>query len=192
MVQQFLYNQKLFWMIIEPQHDKTNKMSVCLAKTRISLGIRPVWSESSLCTPWVAKNPSFLYADSEDSNQTGRMPRLIWVFAGCTAILFVLSCRSLYVLNGSVLESTIFTLWISCITVEFVFKRLSSEGLLWTHESSPLFTNILHHSFAPISVFPQMWWGGGGIPWGLDSQNKPCPQEFERALGQGWDLRCLS
>ena len=29
----------------EPRHDKTNKMSVCPAKTKISLGIRPVWSE---------------------------------------------------------------------------------------------------------------------------------------------------
>ena len=32
----------------EPQHDKTNKMNVRPAKTQISLGIRPVWSESSL------------------------------------------------------------------------------------------------------------------------------------------------
>ena len=32
----------------EPEHDKTNKMSVRPAKTQISLGIRPVWSESSL------------------------------------------------------------------------------------------------------------------------------------------------
>ena len=30
---------------------------------------------------------------SEDSDQTGRMPRLIWVFAGRTATLLVLSCR---------------------------------------------------------------------------------------------------
>ena len=35
-------------IISEPQHDKTNKMSVRPAKTQISLGIRPVWSESSL------------------------------------------------------------------------------------------------------------------------------------------------
>ena len=34
-------------------------------------------SESSLCTEWVAKDPSFLHADSEDSDQTGQMPRLI-------------------------------------------------------------------------------------------------------------------
>ena len=78
----------------EPRHDKTNKMSVRLAKTKISLGIRPVWSESSPCAQWVAKDPSFLHADSEDSDQTGRMPRLIWVFAGRTVTLLVLSCRS--------------------------------------------------------------------------------------------------
>ena len=65
----------------EPRHDKANKMSVRPAKTRISLGIRPVWSESSLCAQWVAKDPSFRHVDSKDSDQTGRMPRLIWVFA---------------------------------------------------------------------------------------------------------------
>ena len=65
----------------EPRHDKTNKMSVRPAKTQISLGIRPVWSASSLCAQRVAKNPSFLHADSEDSDQLGRIPRLIWVFA---------------------------------------------------------------------------------------------------------------
>ena len=70
----------LFW----PRHDNTNIMSV---------RIRPVWSESSLCAQWVAKGPRFLHADSDDSDQTGRMPRLIWVFAGRTIILLVLSSR---------------------------------------------------------------------------------------------------
>ena len=37
-----------------------------------------------LCTQWVAKDPRFLHMDSEDSDQTGQMPRL-WVFAGCTS-----------------------------------------------------------------------------------------------------------
>ena len=50
----------------EPPHDKTNKMTLRPAKTQISLGIRPVWSESSLWSQWVAKDPSFLHADSED------------------------------------------------------------------------------------------------------------------------------
>ena len=56
----------------EPPHDKSNKVAVRPAKTQISLGIRPVCSESSLCAQWVAKDPSFLHADSEDSDQTGR------------------------------------------------------------------------------------------------------------------------
>ena len=33
----------------EPRLDKTNKVTVRPAKTQTSLGIRPVWSESSLC-----------------------------------------------------------------------------------------------------------------------------------------------
>ena len=87
-----LLNKKLVSNpLLEPPHDKTNKMTVRPAKTQISLGIRPVWSESSLCAHWVAKGPSFLHADSEDTVQTERMPRLIWVFAGRNAIMLVLS-----------------------------------------------------------------------------------------------------
>ena len=57
---------------------------------------RSVWSESSLCAQWVAKDPSFLHADSEDSDQTWWMPRLIWVFDGRTLTLLVLSCCGSY------------------------------------------------------------------------------------------------
>ena len=56
---------------------KTNTMTVRPAKTQISLRIRPVRSESSLCAQWVAENPSFPHADSEGSDQTGRLPGLI-------------------------------------------------------------------------------------------------------------------
>ena len=41
-------------------------------------------SEPSLYAQWVTKGPGLLRADSEDSDQTGQMPRLIWDFAGCT------------------------------------------------------------------------------------------------------------
>ena len=58
---------------------------VCPVKSRISQGIRPIWSGSSLCTQWVVVDPRFLHAYSEDSDQTGWIPRLIWVFAGCTS-----------------------------------------------------------------------------------------------------------
>ena len=54
----------------EPRHDKTNKMSVRPAKTQIDQSLR-------CALKWVAKDPRFLYADSEDSEQTWRMPRLI-------------------------------------------------------------------------------------------------------------------
>ena len=38
----------------------TNKMRP--AKTQISLRIRPVWPESSLCAQWVAKGPKFFHS----------------------------------------------------------------------------------------------------------------------------------
>ena len=43
--------------------------------------LRSAWAsaqsdQSSLCAQWVAKDPSFLHTDSEDSDETGRMPRL--------------------------------------------------------------------------------------------------------------------
>ena len=50
------------------------------AKIQISLRIRAVWSESSLGAFWIAKEAEFLHADKEDSDQTARMRRLIWVF----------------------------------------------------------------------------------------------------------------
>ena len=56
-----------FWWN-EPSYDKTNKVAVRPTKTQISLGIRPDWSEPSLCAQWVAKDPTFLHADSEDSD----------------------------------------------------------------------------------------------------------------------------
>ena len=56
---------------------KPTKWHVRPAKTQINLGMRPVWSESSLCAQWVAKDPRFLHVDNEDSDQTGWMPRLI-------------------------------------------------------------------------------------------------------------------
>ena len=57
----------------------------------LSSGIRPVWSESSLSAWRKLGSLATHWAPSEDSDQTGRMPRLSWVFAGRTVILLVLS-----------------------------------------------------------------------------------------------------
>ena len=56
----------------EQPHDKTNKMTVRPVKTQTSLGIRPV---SSVFAMRSMTQGFFM--------QTA-MPRLIWVFAGCT------------------------------------------------------------------------------------------------------------
>ena len=71
---------------------KPTKRHVRQAKTQISLGIRPVWSESSL-SAW--RKLGFLathWTHSEGSDQTRRMPRLICVFAGrtCHIVGFVM------------------------------------------------------------------------------------------------------
>ena len=69
-----------------------NQQNDCaLVKTQISLGICPVWSESSLSVWRKLGSLVTLWAQSEDSDQTGLMPWLIWVFTGCTVILLVLS-----------------------------------------------------------------------------------------------------
>ena len=57
---------------------QNQQMTVCPAKTQISLGIRPVWSEASLCAQWVAKDPSFLHADSEDSESSLGAQSFCW------------------------------------------------------------------------------------------------------------------
>ena len=57
--------------------DKMNKMACAPAKTQISLGIRPVWSESSLSALRKSGSLATHWAHSEDSDQSGRMPRLI-------------------------------------------------------------------------------------------------------------------
>ena len=54
-------------------HDMTKPTKwLCAQRRQISLGICPVWSESSLYAQWVAKDPSFRHADSDDSDQIGR------------------------------------------------------------------------------------------------------------------------
>ena len=69
---------------------KPTKWHVRPVMTQISLGIRPVWSET-LLSPWrKLRSLANHWAHSENSDQTGQMPRLIWIFAGCTVILLVL------------------------------------------------------------------------------------------------------
>ena len=99
---------------------KQTKWPLPQAKTLISLGICPVWSESSLSSWRNLGSLATHWAPSEDSNQTGQMPRLIWVFAGCTVILLVLSWGGSNDFN-----------WIECLLnvhMNFkIFKKIITE-----------------------------------------------------------------
>ena len=94
--------------IFEPRHDKTKKKACAPSEDSDQPGHPPCEQSFLLCALWIAKNPSFIHADSEDSDQTGQMPRLIWVFAGrtCHFVGFVMrqliyskQAQSLAILN---------------------------------------------------------------------------------------------
>ena len=111
------------------------------AKTQISGGVRPVWSESSLCAQWVAKYPSFNHADSEDSDQIGRMPRLIWVFAGreCHFVGFVMR-RLIFVASFSMIRvkmSQLIKYFFELILKAYAWGVPNRTAILqdWTHQS---------------------------------------------------------
>ena len=78
---------------------KPTKWHVRPAKTQTSLGTR-----SSLCAQWVAKDQSFLHADIEDSDQSGRMPRLFWVLLGAHFV-------SVVMMRSNILQLILQTLW---------------------------------------------------------------------------------
>ena len=61
---------------------KPTQWRVRSAKTHISLRIHPALSESLLFAWRSLRSFSTNKAYSEDSDQTGPMPRLIWVFSG--------------------------------------------------------------------------------------------------------------
>ena len=69
---------------------KPTKWPVRPAKTQISLGIRPVWSESSLCAQWVAKDPSFFMRPAKTLISLSGCPGWFESWLGAHVILLVL------------------------------------------------------------------------------------------------------
>ena len=65
---------------------KSTFWQVRLTRTQISLRIRAVWSESSLSARRNCASLAIQNVPSEDSDQTARMRRLIWIFAGRTLV----------------------------------------------------------------------------------------------------------
>ena len=110
---------------------KPTKGHVRPAKTQFSLRS---WSESLLCAWWVAKEFTLLQDDKEDSDQTGRMPRLIWDFAERTSFcwfchasihmflgqieisiwntdIFILDKLTKNYIPGKISNATVFSFW---------------------------------------------------------------------------------
>ena len=84
------------------------------AKTEISLGIRPVWSESTL-SAWRKLGSLATHWVQVKTDRTGQIPRLIWVFAGHTFILLVLSCHG----SNSLLPFHLLFIYISLLSATF-------------------------------------------------------------------------
>ena len=79
---------------IDLSHDMTKPTKWVCARRRL----RSAWAsaQSSLSAWRKLGSLAAHWAHSEDSDQTGWMARLIWVLAGHTLILLVLSCRGSY------------------------------------------------------------------------------------------------
>ena len=80
------YSQRV-WILLEVMFlqnlnerfmTKPTKWSVHPAKTLISLGIRPVWSEFLLCALWVAEDPRFLHAVCRYPGNSFGIPGWSW------------------------------------------------------------------------------------------------------------------
>ena len=141
--------------IIQPQHDKTNKMTWAQQR-HISLGICPVRSETLFCAHLVAKDPKqgfFMWTVKTD--QTERMPRLIWIFAGHTGLFvgFVvrwLNCWLFFIQNW-LWKNMMIWKWKKEIDSCFVQSNaFSCAGEWWpTVDSTSLTTHLRHNMTKP-------------------------------------------
>ena len=107
---------------------KPTKCPLRPAKTQISLGIRPVWSKSSLSAWMNIASYANHWAHFEDSDQTGRMPRLTSVFAGraYNFVGFVMR-RLKYFLKERFMKKLSIWKW-DCDCFIWVFFLLQREG----------------------------------------------------------------
>ena len=107
--------------------------------------LRSAWAstqsdQSSLSAHWVAKDPNFLHADSEDSDQTGRMPRLIWVFAGRKCHFVGLVKRRLICFN---------LCWFTYTIIEHTKRKMTTRTSLCCKltSCSPVYEHIVGFMF---------------------------------------------
>ena len=142
---------------------KLTKWHMRPAKTQISLGIRPVWSKSLLSAWRKLGSLDTHWAHSEDSDQTGQRPRLIWVFAGPTVILLILSWGGSYWIVRSRMgfpstsqpphaqeEKSVLNEVFSCFPT-FFFSRASCQTV------SSIQFMIFAHATNPHTIWASSW-----------------------------------
>ena len=100
------------------------------AKTQISLGIHPVWSESSLCAQWVAKTFDWSVTQA-DLSSLGAQPHC-W-FCHVAAHLYLL-------LSGSVVDKSVPVYWKKSCRLTIVNRLkvcMVQQGGKWGRWFSP-------------------------------------------------------
>ena len=108
----YIYNWASAWQ---------NQQNVRPAKIQISLGIRPAWSLSSLSAWGKLGSLATYWVHSEDSDQTGRMPRLICVFARRTCYFVGVAMRWLnYKLTLAILNALFLSVCSRCCNGLFI------------------------------------------------------------------------
>ena len=97
------------------------------------------------CAQWVVKDPSFLQAGSKDSDQTGRMSRLIWVSAGRTCHFVGFVMRRLK--------------WLPCSSTENLKNKKKTKKIC-----TSLIFSLSGLEFTQILYFPEHRWRIFGFP----------------------------
>ena len=148
------------------------------AKIQICLGIRPVWSESSLYAQWVAKDPSFLHADSEDSDQT-------WRILGWLVMLFMYPDLKEH--GATQAEAGIRTRCME-IKVEVVCKFVSSDPTCWKNGLKisslvTLMTLISIFNSCPRPVFRPSTYGAS-----YSTRETLCPLRMDVSRASAWAI----
>ena len=116
--------------MFEPRHDKTNKTSMRPAKTQISLGIRPVWSESSLSAWRKLGSLATYWAQSGcpgwSETSLGAQSRCLFFHVVAHFSLFVASIRTNIHLSYCSLQ--VLNLFLALLLASFGAESLSEGG----------------------------------------------------------------
>ena len=131
---------------------KPTEWHLCPAKTQISLGIHPVWSESSLSAWRKLRSLATHWVHREDSDQTGQMPRLIRL--GRAHLSFCLFCHlAAYLCCFHVSHLQFF--WFNCHLfrlLEHLFSWWSSVFFFWQRRYPTslfkIYQSHYYHGFA--------------------------------------------